>query len=315
VGVDRTELAWAAGFFDAEGWAAAVKSRRGKRPIAQINQADANGVPEVLTRFRAAVGVGRVRGPKRESGKVDLYHWVASSRGDVRRTFEAIAPWLGGVKMAQFVDAIGPLPAPERSRSAEEELAWGAGLFDGDGSTCFERHGTRAGYQRADMSVTQTSRTGTPEVLVRFHALAGVGYLNGPYGGNERWEPVYRWKAHRLIDVERVARLISPWLGTVKRMQALNVITVVSAQAALPRGNPAWGSHKTHCIRGHEYASIRIHIVPGRSAQVHVDHRSSALPACANTPVISGLRGRPAGPTDREPSRGPWNGSCLYLLK
>ena len=85
-------MAWAAGFFDAEGWAAAVKSRRGTRPVAQINQAEASGVPDVLTRFRAAVGVGRVRGPKRKEGRIDLYHWVASSRGDVRRTFEALSP-------------------------------------------------------------------------------------------------------------------------------------------------------------------------------------------------------------------------------
>lgn len=264
--MDRTELAWAAGFFDAEGWAAAVKSRRGRRPFAQINQADADGVPEVLTRFRNAVGVGRVRGPKREDGKVDLYHWVASSRSDVARTFEALSPWLGPVKRAQFVDAVGDLAVPRPVPSRDEELAWAAGLFDGDGSTCFERHKTRADYRRADMAVTQTSRTGTPEVLTRFQRLVGVGHINGPYGGNEHWEPVYRWKAHRLVDVQHVARTLWPWLGAVKRAQALDVITVVAAQSALPRGNPAWGNRKTHCVNGHDYETARL--IPYRARAV-----------------------------------------------
>ena len=256
--MDRTELAWAAGFFDAEGWTAAVKSRRGTRPFAQINQADANGVPEVLARFRAAVGVGRVRGPQREEGRIDLYHWVASSRDDVVRTFDALSAWLGAVKTAQFIEAVGT-PAPSASTSApDEELAWAAGLFDGDGSTCFERHKTRSNYVRADMSITQTSRAGTPEVLLRFRQLVGVGHINGPYGGSDRWEPVYRWKAHRLDHVQHVARTLWPWLGALKRAQAFHVITVVAAQAALPRGNPAWGNRKTHCVNGHEYETARI---------------------------------------------------------
>lgn len=261
-------MAWAAGFFDAEGWAAAVKSRGATRPFAQINQADAFGVPEVLTRFQAAVGAGRIGGPRRVAGRIDLYHWVASSRGDVMRAFEMLSPWLGAVKKAQFVKAVGTIAAAQFTPSPDEELAWAAGLFDGDGSTCFERHGTRAEYRRADMSVTQTSRIGVPEVLTRFHRIVSVGHINGPYGGSERWEPVCRWKAHRLADIEIVTRAIWPWLGGVKRVQAATVIAEVASQPVLPRGNPAWGdSHKTHCVHGHEYASARIRAYRARSVE------------------------------------------------
>lgn len=257
--MDRTELAWAAGFFDAEGWAAAARHGRGdiRRPIAQINQADAFGVPEVLTRFQAAVSVGHVGGPQRAPGKVDLYRWVASSRGDVRQTYDVLSPWLGAVKASQFASAVGQAALPNNAPTPDEMLAWAAGLFDGDGSTCFERHRTRSDYRRADMAVTQTSRTGVPEVLIRFHSTVAVGHINGPYGGSARWEPVYRWKAHRLIDVQRVARVLWPWLGTVKRGQASNVITIVAAQTPLARGNPAWGRNKSHCPKGHEFASVR----------------------------------------------------------
>ena len=169
------------------------------------------------------------------------------------------------VKRAQFVEALGALPVPDLTPSRDEELAWAAGLFDGDGSTCFERHGTRADYRRADMSVTQTSRIGVPEVLTRFHRIISVGHINGPYGGTERWEPIHRWKAHRLVDVEAVAQAIWPWLGGVKQAQAKAVIERVASQLPLARGNPAWGSHKTHCINGHEYATARIRAYRSRS--------------------------------------------------
>lgn len=255
--MDRTEQAWAAGFFDAEGWAAAVKSRRGTRPVAQINQADAFGVPEALTRFQAAVGAGRIGGPRRVPGKINLYHWVASSRSDVIRTFEALVPWLCTLKHEQFVRAVGTLVAPRGVASREEQLAWAAGLFDGDGSTCFAKHKTHVGYVRAEMSLTQSSRRGEPSVLLRLRDTVGVGHIGGPYGGNERWEPVYRWKVHKLVEIEAVTHLLWPWLGAVKRAQAVKVIAAVAAQPSLPRGNPAWGSHKTHCVHGHEFASAR----------------------------------------------------------
>lgn len=256
--MDRTELAWAAGFFDAEGWAAAVKSRDRRQPHAQINQADPAGVPEVLARFQAAVGVGRVRGPKSEQGKIDLYRWVASSRADVMRAFEALYPWLDVVKRAQFLDAVGPLTISGDGTSTNEDLAWAAGLFDGDGSTCFAKHKTHPGYVRAEMSVTQSSRTGAPEVLVRFRAVVGLGGLSGPFGGSDSTGPVYRWKAHKLWEIDAIADMLWPWLSAVKRVQASRVISTVAAQAPLPRGNPAWGNRKTHCVNGHEYASARM---------------------------------------------------------
>ena len=255
--MDRTELAWAAGFFDAEGWAAAVKNRARARPVAQINQADADGVPEVLTRFRAAVGVGRVRGPKRQDGKVDLYHWVASSRADVVRAFKALSPWLGVVKTAQFIEAVGPLVAPDCAPTGHEELAWAAGLFDGDGSTYFAKHRTHPGYRTAEIAITQSSDTGVPDVLTRFRTVMRNGHIGGPYGGDGTHEPVYRLKVYRLAEIEAIITRLRPWLGSVKREQADAVIVAVAAQPALPRGNPAWGRNKTRCPKGHDFASAR----------------------------------------------------------
>jgi hypothetical protein len=51
---------------------------------------------------------------------------------------------------------------------------------------------------------------------------------------------------------------LAPRLGSVKTLQARRALRVVVGQAVLPRGRPEWGSHKTHCIHGHEYASARV---------------------------------------------------------
>lgn len=268
--MDRTELAWAAGFFDAEGWAAPS----GRSVQARINQADAEAMPEVLERFRAAVGVGSLTGPYLEAEKLPLYSWTASSRADVAQTHERIAPWLVGVKRAQFEHALGVQANVDLTPTPDELRAWAAGLFDGDGSTYFAKHRTHAGYLRAEAAITQSSRDGPPDVLVRFIGVgAGVGHIYGPYGGDESSEPVYRYKAQRLQDVDLVTLTIWPWLGTVKRAQATSVIETVRAQPVLPRGNPAWGNRKTHCVNGHEYATARIR--PFRARKGGAERRAS----------------------------------------
>ncbi|HKY52348.1 MAG TPA: hypothetical protein VJP45_13910, partial [Candidatus Limnocylindria bacterium] len=74
--MDRHELAWAAGFFDGEGWA----NRSGRGVQARINQGGDDGMPAVLLKFQRIVGVGRLKGPQIEAGKQDLYWWEATSR-------------------------------------------------------------------------------------------------------------------------------------------------------------------------------------------------------------------------------------------
>ena len=254
--MDERELAWAAGFFDGDGWAALVRDRSRARgqPHAQINQAGRDGVPEVLLRFRKAVGVGRVAGPKAEVGRQDLYWWIASSRGDVVRAGELIGPWLSDQKRVQFHDAVGlAFGAPPADCSA-----WAAGLFDAEGSTSLSDHRSHATYKYVEASITQSSDLTTPQELVRFRRVVGQGQIYGPYGRDGTNLPVYRWRVQQVDEVRRVVHLLVPWLGRVKRTQAFGALNVVDAQPSLFPGRADWGSHKTHCIHGHEYATARI---------------------------------------------------------
>lgn len=256
----RQERAWAAGFFDGEGWAAAVKNRSRRQPMAMINQAGAGGVPQVLARFRAAVGgVGTITGPNAAPGRRDLYRWTASSRANVEKTYALVTPWLGAVKLAQFQWALGHdvRPCSNEPPSPTDEIAWAAGLWDGEGWVGLGAHRSHAGYFVVDAEVKQ-SGSELPEVLSRFQRVVETGRIHGPIRQKNGWNDVYRWRASGIEHVERVMRILWPWLGEVKREQARRAFAVIRAQPPLPRGNPAWGSHKSHCVHGHEYASARL---------------------------------------------------------
>lgn len=258
----RQERAWAAGFFDGEGWAAARRRGIRRYPVAMINQAGSSGVPEVLVRFRAAVGgIGSIRGPLVKPGRRDLYRWCASSRGDVRCVYECLRPWLGSVKRTQFRDALS-IPAVHEmpvSSSAEEQRAWAAGLFDGEGSTMRMPHRSHVGYFIAEAAVTQSGDAGAPQVLSRFRAaVGGLGKIYGPFKQKRARKGVYRWRVGMQQDIEAVVHLLWPSLSDLKRAQAEEVLVVLRSQPPLPRGNPAWGSHKAHCVHDHEYATARV---------------------------------------------------------
>lgn len=264
--MDSHELAWAAGFFDGEGWANCT----GRGVQARINQADPNGVPEVLTKFHRIVGVGRVKGPVIEEGKQPLYYWEATSRADLLKVTDQIGSWLGQVKRAEFEHALGrSIPPRVWPGSSSEELAWAGGFFDGEGSSYLLKHRTHTGYFAPAVEVPQSGWDGVPEVLERFRDALDGGHINGPYVVSWADKPVSRWKEESLDGVQVVVHRLLPFIGSVKREQALRVLTVVNSQSKLARGNPAFGvAGARYCLRGHDKWNARIRPFKGRGKNV-----------------------------------------------
>ena len=110
------EFAWAAGLFDGEGTFGAYANAR-MRPSwrgvsMSIPQASASVVPEVLLRFRAAVGVGSVTGPRMVPSpwtRLPQYRWQATGRHVCSAALKVIWPWLGPVKRAEVLAAVAHL--------------------------------------------------------------------------------------------------------------------------------------------------------------------------------------------------------------
>lgn len=96
-----------------------------------------------------------------------------------------------------------------------EELAWAAGLFDGEGCTRTAQ-GPRRQYMKAWLTVSQNDR----QVLDRFQAAVGVGKVYGPYAARGRKNPQYQFVVSDFPQVQAVVAMLWTWLSPVKRAQA-----------------------------------------------------------------------------------------------
>ena len=106
------------------------------------------------------------------------------------------------------------------------ELAWAAGFFEGEGSTIARADAARPGYRQLNITVPQTSRHGVPQVLLRFQrAMLGMGHVSGPDADHG-----YMLRFNAREEAHAVLRLLWPYLGEVKRTQAVSAMTIVDAQ-------------------------------------------------------------------------------------
>jgi hypothetical protein len=128
----------------------------------------------------------------------------------------------------------------------ETELAWAAGFYDGEGSTVPVRQMKRG---RVTMAVTVSQKD--PEVLERFAAAVGRGYLYPPFRPSaSKPNPCWQYRLHRWKHCLEVMDLLWPYLGTLKREQFIRVkAEVLAGGEPLDRAK----GNKTHCVRGHDF--------------------------------------------------------------
>jgi hypothetical protein len=146
----------------------------------------------------------------------------------------------------------GPIGVPT-------ELAWAAGFFDGEGSTMFGGARRSGARHYPKISITQAGTIEKPpEVLERFRrAVGGLGSIVGPEVYDDaRFKPRWVYRCHSLVFVSAVIAFLWPYLGEVKRTQAISVFERYYAQPpvlrrpGVTRGRPL---NKT-CKRGHDYS-------------------------------------------------------------
>src|SRR5688500_4759044 len=91
------------------------------------------------------------------------------------------------------------------------QLAWAAGLFDGEGSDAASKRGVQA-------RIIQSDNHGVPAVLLRCQCILGRGRIHGPVREEGR-QDLYYWDISSRGDVDAVASAIWPWLADVKRAE------------------------------------------------------------------------------------------------
>jgi hypothetical protein len=124
------------------------------------------------------------------------------------------------------------------------ELAWAAGLYDGEGSAYIV---SKKAPNTPGLSVWQSYR---PDVLHRFAAATG-GLLTvyGPYGSptNPRRGPKWRCSTAGFEQVQAIAALLWPYLSAPKKEQLKQVL--LKARDFIPY------AARTHCPQGHAYTA------------------------------------------------------------
>lgn len=251
--MNRLSLAWAGGFFDAEGSTVILtQKRRWLRLRVQVPQNERMGGREVLVKFAEAVGgVGLIGGPD-ETG---LHVYYTTRTGDAIEVLQRLLPWVGPIKRKQALDAsarmlaylrstskpIGPRSIVRRRNhdalatihasavapdlSIDEAVSWAAGLFDGDGSVRYS-----FGAKTLCAEVTQASTDGSiADVLVRFRAVVGYGRFTGPRDRGPGTIPQYVWTCTAREQVESVFDRLYPHLSAYKRVQWTDAIRLYAA--------------------------------------------------------------------------------------
>jgi hypothetical protein len=89
--------------------------------------------------------------------------------------------------------------------SSAEEIAWAAGLFEGEGCITMIN-------DRLAIALVNTDE----EVIQRFDEVMGIGMLYGPYERSESngypRKPLFRWVASTYDALDGL-QLLSPWLS------------------------------------------------------------------------------------------------------
>ena len=111
---------------------------------------------------------------------------------------------------------------PEPIGQKSIDIAWAAGLFEGEG--CILTDSSQPNTRGIRMTMTDQ------DVMERFVRIMGYGKCNGPYrrpGSKEHWLSEYHCKITRRSEVLRILKMFLPYLGErryAKAMEAINHI-------------------------------------------------------------------------------------------
>jgi hypothetical protein len=121
---------------------------------------------------------------------------------------------------------------------SRENLAWAAGLFEGEG--CIHR----GQKQAITLAVAMTDF----DVVEKFHFIVGVGNVNGPYlANNPRHLQRWRWSTGNFQHAQALLAALWPWLGHRRKAKAEKIIKACALDA--PKNQ-----NKKACKRGHPFS-------------------------------------------------------------
>ncbi len=101
--------------------------------------------------------------------------------------------------------------------ATREDLAWAAGLFEGEGCFSFA-----AGHVNRSLhaAINMTDR----DVVQRFQAVVGIGAIYPRPPMKENWKPQWTWSVGSFEHVQAIIAMLWPWLCSRRRAKARLVL-------------------------------------------------------------------------------------------
>jgi hypothetical protein len=231
----REELAWAAGFLDAEGHFAAHGTAQ-----VTITQVDV----EPLDIFLHTLGVGILKGPYEKSTPTmkrqpQYVYYAYGNRAT--KVFSLVEPWLGEYRRKQALDRGFPSQRDKQrfgSLPMRERLAWCAGFFEGEGCFNYTRN---PGLQTR---ITHTDR----DLLDRFISTIGIGHIYGPYTPHRTSAGKalqYVFSTSGFESMQAILAMLWPWIGSRRRVTAMSLLETYLHLYAC--GHPREGPWRKYC--------------------------------------------------------------------
>ena len=122
---------------------------------------------------------------------------------------------------------------------SRENLAWAAGLFEGEGSISIKP-------QTAQLQLAMTDE----DVVRKFHSIVGMGHVYDPYVDRRVWptprKPIWRWTVGGSRKCQALLAAFWCFLGNRRRAKAEEAIRICAARNL-------HSAEKTKCSRGHPF--------------------------------------------------------------
>lgn len=138
----------------------------------------------------------------------------------------------------------------QRNRTAEQ-VAWAAGLFEGEGYMTGGRPPSRPNRVQVVVGLAMKDR----DIVERFAAVAGCGSISERPPAKENWSLIFDWRVSEAEKVRDVVSLLLPFMGERRRAKADEVLRLC---AEIRPHN----EKKTRCPAGHELAGSNLVLEP-----------------------------------------------------
>lgn len=146
------------------------------------------------------------------------------------------------------------MAANDDLRWTRENLAWAAGLFEGEGCIAVSRRANKL-HDQWSLVLASTDL----DVLKRLQTVVGMGNITGPLGRSDH-KPYWTWRVTRREHVYALLVAIYPWLLQRRQDRALECLAAINKQ----------GYGVRRCAQGHLWnrASVVRRPYGGRSRRV-----------------------------------------------